>query len=110
MFLALTRAVPPTIAACELTHVDRAPIDVGVAARQHAAYEEALRALGARVERGAAAPECPDSVFIEDTAVVFDEIAVLTRPGAPSRRTEVEAVGRALAAYRELRAIDAPAT
>jgi dimethylargininase len=110
MLIALTRPVPPSIAACELTHLERAPIDIERATRQHAEYEEALRALGARVERVEAAPESPDSVFVEDTAVVLDEVAVLTRPGAVSRRAEVDGVGRALAAYRELRAIAAPAT
>ncbi len=77
MLVALTRAVPPTITACELTHVARDPIDVALATMQHADYEDMLRALGARVERVAAAPELPDSVFIEDTAVVFDETAVI---------------------------------
>ena len=110
MLLVLTRAVPPTIGHCELTHCDRVAIDVTVAARQHAAYENALRAAGATRSTHAPAPDLPDSVFIEDAAVVCDEVAVLMRPGAPSRRAEVDAVGRALAAYRPLRAIEAPGT
>ena len=71
-----------TIVDCELTHLARAPIDVAVARGQHDQYERTLRALGCRVERVAEAPDMPDSVFIEDTAVVFDEVAIITRPGA----------------------------
>jgi dimethylargininase len=110
MPLALTRAVPPTIATCELTHQKRQPIDVQLAAAQHAEYESTLRALGARVERVEAAPDLPDSVFIEDVAVVFDEIAVIMRPGAPSRRGEVDAVAAALGRYRPIQSIAAPGT
>jgi dimethylargininase len=69
-----------------------------------------LGALGARVERVEAAPDLPDSVFIEDTAVVVDEIAVLMRPGASSRRPEVDAVAAALGRYRPLQSIVAPGT
>jgi dimethylargininase len=108
--LALTRPVPPSIARCELTHLARQPIDLERAVRQHDAYEEALRALGCRVERLPAAPELPDSVFVEDTAVVLDECAVIARPGAPSRRPEVEAVIEALRARRPLAVVEAPAT
>ena len=110
MLVALTRAVPPAITACELTHVARAPIDVPFATAQHAEYEAALRALGARVERAAPAPELPDSAFIEDTAVVLDETAVIMRPGASSRRPEVDAVAAALGRYRPLQSIVAPGT
>src|SRR5687768_14830364 len=110
MLIALTRAVPPDIAACELTHLVREPIDFARAAAQHEAYEDALRALGCRVQRLAPAPEMPDSVFVEDTAVVTGEIAVITRPGAPSRRVETASVAGALAAYRPLRTIAPPGT
>jgi dimethylargininase len=110
MQIALTRAVPPTIAECELTHLARAPIDLERAIAQHAQYEATLEALGARVERVEAAPDLPDSVFIEDTAVVVDEVAVLMRPGAPSRRLEVDAVAAALGRYRPIQSIVSPAT
>src|SRR6476661_8556883 len=110
MLVALTRAVPPSIVECELTHLARAPIDVRIARAQHDQYEQTLRALGCRVERVAAAPEMPDSVFIEDTAVVFDEVAVITRPGAVSRRAEPQAVAAALSRYRPLRYVEPPAT
>ena len=109
-WLALTRAVSPTLADCELTHLDRTPIDVARAEAQHAAYEAVLRSLGCEVRRVPPAPEKPDAVFIEDTAIVLDEVAIITRPGAESRRTEVEPVAEALAALRPLHRIEAPGT
>jgi len=108
--IALTREVSDTIDQCELTHVLRKPIDVAVARAQHAAYEDALRKLGCRVERVPAAPDCPDSVFIEDTAIVLSDLAVIARPGAPSRRAETSAVAKALRPYRRLLTLEAPGT
>lgn len=108
--IALTRAISPRLAECELTHLDRTPISVPRAEAQHEAYEAALRALDCEVRRVEPAPEHADSVFIEDTAVVFDEIAVITRPGAESRRAETDAVARALAGLRPLARIVAPGT
>lgn len=90
--LALTRGVSPAMAACELTHLPRMPIDIDRAIEQHAAYERALEQLGCAVHRLPAGPEMPDAVFIEDTAVVLDEISVIMRPGAESRRGETAAV------------------
>jgi len=110
MYVALTRAVPPTLGDCELTHITREPIDVARAIAEHQRYEALLRELGVRVEAVEAAPSHPDSVFIEDTAVVFDEVAVITRPGAESRRGEVGAVAAALGSYRVTHAIDVPGT
>jgi dimethylargininase len=106
--LALTRSVAPSIEACELTHLERQPIDVARARAQHALYEQALVDLGCRVIRLPDAPALPDSVFVEDTVVVVDELAVLARPGAASRRPEVDTMRAALAPYRPLAAIEAP--
>lgn len=108
-FIALTRAVSPRLAECELTHLSRAPIDVATAHAQHHAYERLLTTLGCEVRRVQPAPELPDSVFIEDTAVVFDDVAVITRPGAASRRAEIAAVEAALTPLRPLVRIVAPA-
>jgi dimethylargininase len=108
--LALTRAVSPAMADCELTHLPRVPIDVATAVAQHATYEQALARLGCRVSRLPAAPDSPDSVFIEDTAVVFDEIAVIARPGADSRRAETAGVEEALKHERVIARIEAPGT
>lgn len=110
MFLALTRPVPPSIAECELTHLQRVPIDVARATEQHGQYEATLVSLGCRVEHLPAQPALPDSVFVEDTAVVVDECAVIARPGASSRRDETPTVARALGAYRTLFTIEAPGT
>lgn len=108
--IAFTRAVPPTIGACELTHLHRRPIDVARCERQHRDYERALASAGCSVVRVAPAPDLPDSVFIEDTAIVTDRIAVICRPGAESRRSETEAVASALAAVRPIARIDPPGT
>jgi dimethylargininase len=108
--IALTREVSPKLGDCELTHLTRAPIDVPLARQQHAAYERALAELGCEVVRIPAAPDLPDSVFVEDLAVVVDEIAVLTRPGAATRRPEGDGVAGSLAAYRECVTIDSPGT
>lgn len=108
--VAITRAVSRAVAQCELTHLERQAIDVGRARAQHEAYEKALRALGCRVQQLPEEPDLADSVFVEDTAIVLDEVAVLTRPGAPSRRPEVDSVAPALAIYRELLTIQAPGT
>ncbi|HET9045261.1 MAG TPA: arginine deiminase-related protein [Burkholderiales bacterium] len=86
------------------------PIDLARAIAEHRAYEHALRRLGAQVRRLRAAPQHPDSVFVEDTAVVLDELAIITRPGAESRRGERRAVAEALAAHRPLEIVREPAT
>jgi dimethylargininase len=108
--IAITRPVSDAIVNCELTHIAREPIDLDRARAQHEAYERALEAAGCRIVRVAAAPELPDAVFVEDTAVVVDEIAIVTRPGAVSRRPETPAVADVLRPYREIRTIDAPGT
>jgi dimethylargininase len=110
MLHALTREVSPVIARCELTHLAREPIDVNLARAQHAAYEACLRDAGCRVERLDAGAEMPDSVFIEDVAIVFDEVAIVTRPGAASRRAETAAVAGALRRYRLVHRMESPAT
>jgi len=110
VLIAVTRAVSPSLAQCELTHLSREPIDVARARAQHAAYERLLSSLGATIVKVPPAPEMPDAVFVEDAAIVLDEIAVITRPGAESRRAETAAVADVLAAYRPLRAMTSPAT
>jgi dimethylargininase len=108
--LAITRAVSSAIAACELTHLERVPIDVTLARAQHHQYEQALTESGYLVERLDADANLPDSVFVEDIAVVFDELAILTRPGAESRRAETAPVAAVLARHRRCETIQAPAT
>jgi dimethylargininase len=110
MLIAITRPVSRSILNCELTHLQRNPIDLELARLQHRAYEDALRRAGAEVHSLPEAPDLPDAVFVEDAAIVLDECAVLTRPGADSRKPEVESVRQALAPYRKLFTIQAPAT
>jgi dimethylargininase len=108
--IALTRDVSPAMARCELTHLSRMLIDVERVAAQHAEYERALAQLGCAVRRLRTGKNLPDSVFIEDAAIVLDELAVIMRPGAPSRRAEVSAVAEALRRYRSLGRIEPPGT
>jgi len=108
--IAITRAVSPAVAECELTHLERRPIDYRRATAQHRAYEAALRELGCEVRALPAETRLPDSVFVEDIAVVLDEVAILTRPGAPSRRAETASLAPVLSSYRPLLSIEAPGT
>jgi dimethylargininase len=108
--IAITREVSAGIGACELVHMTRRPIDLEAARAQHRAYEAALRDVGCTVHTLPGDATLPDSVFVEDVAVVLDEVALLTRPGAPSRRAETAAVADAVSAFRPLLAIAAPAT
>jgi dimethylargininase len=110
MLIAVTRAVSPTLAECELTHRPRDPIDVANAVAEHAYYEETLRSLGATIVRAPPEPALPDAVFVEDTAIVLEEAAVITRPGAPTRRGEIESMAKVLSAYKPLLRIQPPGT
>ena len=108
--IAITRQISPRFNECELTHLDRQPIDLDLARAQHHDYETALRELGCDVISLPPEPDLPDSVFVEDVALVFDEVAVITRPGADSRKPETESIARALSPYRALFTIEAPGT
>jgi len=108
--IALMRGVPPTLADCELTFHEREPIDLALAVAQHAAYGDLLRSLGLEVVELPADPALPDCCFVEDVAVVLDEVALLTMPGAASRRPEIVAVEAALSRFRPLERTALPAT
>ena len=103
---AITRELNAAISNCELTFLPRAGIDIDLALQQHRDYQEALTTLGCQVVRLPTETGLADSVFIEDTAVVLDEIAVICRPGVASRRAEVESVDLTLQKFRELRRIE----
>jgi dimethylargininase len=108
--IAITREVSPSMELCELTYVERAPIDVPLATAQHRAYVECLASLGLRVIVLPAQPALPDAVFVEDTAIVVDEVAIVTFPGAESRRPEVISIADALVRYRPLEFMPGPET
>lgn len=108
MLIAITRKVSPNISLCELTHLERQPIDYHNATLQHQEYEEGLERSGCKVFSLPAEPDLPDSVFVEDAAVVFDELAIITLPGADSRKPETATVAEALRPYRKLFFIHEP--
>src|SRR5690242_20285391 len=111
MLIAIVKTPAPSLSdACELTFLDRAPINFERALAQHTAYRQVLERVEARVINLDASPDLPDSVFVEDTAVVLDEVAVLTRPGAPSRQPEPAYVEPSLAGYRRMEGIQPPGT
>ena len=110
MRIAITRSVSPSIGQCELTHLSRQEIDVNRARSQHVQYENLLIDLGCKVRRLSEEPNLPDSVFVEDIAIVLDNTAVITRPGASLRRNETESIAEALKEYRTLKQITDPGT
>ena len=110
MLTALTRAVSPTLGSCALTYLPRQTIDIAKAIEQHAAYKRCLAGLGVHVISLPPEPELPDAVFVEDPVVVVDQVAVIARTGAESRRKEVDSLAQALAPFRPLRHMREPAT
>jgi dimethylargininase len=110
MSIAITREVSPRFDECEITHIERTPIDLNVARAQHRAYVNALGQLGCEVTELPAEADLPDSVFVEDTAFIVPEVAVITRPGADSRKPETESIIRALSPYIKLVHVREPAT
>ena len=110
MKIAITRQVSPAINQCELTHIEREPINYERARAQHKQYEDALRTLGLEVISLDAEANLPDSVFVEDTALVINECAIMLNPGATSRRPEVDSIEKVLTPYREIFHIQPPAT
>jgi dimethylargininase len=110
MVLAITREISPHFDDCEITHIDRSPIDLNIARAQHKGYVQLLKELGCEVIELPPEADLPDSVFVEDTALILPEAAVITRPGADSRKPETESIARALGPYRDLLFIQEPAT
>lgn len=110
MDVALLRDVSPSIALCELTYIERQPIDYARAVEEHEGFARVLRDLGLEVISLAGDAHYPDCCFVEDTAVVLDEVGVVTRPGAESRRGETSVVSEALAAWRPVVTVEPPGT
>jgi len=110
MLSAITRAVSPAIVRCELSFIDRRPIDLARAREQHHAYEALLAKLGARVISLPPEPDLPDSMFVEDPAIVLDELAVIFPLGTETRRREAASLAQELAKYRKLAYVQLPGT
>lgn len=110
MLTAITRAVSPAIVDCEISFIDRRPIDLAIAEQQHHAYEKLLERLGARLISLPAEPALPDSMFVEDPAIVLDELAVIFPLGTDSRRPEAASLAKTLSAFRKLEYINLPGT
>lgn len=110
MTIAITRKISPRFNECEVTHIERTPIDLDVARAQHEEYVNALASLGCQVIELPEEPDLPDSVFVEDTAFILPEVAVITRPGADSRKPETESIIRALSPHRPLVHVTEPGT
>ena len=110
MLTAITRGVSPAMVNCELTFVDRAPIDLAKAVEQHRAYEQALEKFGARVISLPPEPALADSMFVEDPAMVLDELALIFPLGTASRREEAGSLAKVLSKFRELKYVQLPGT
>ncbi|WP_345101890.1 hypothetical protein [Candidatus Villigracilis vicinus] len=110
MTIAITRNVSSRFNECEITHIERTPIDLNIAREQHTAYVHTLADLGCQVIELPEEADLPDSVFVEDTAFILPEVAVITRPGADSRKPEIDTIIPALTPHRQLVHVTAPAS
>jgi dimethylargininase len=110
MLAAITRAVSPAIVNCELSFIPRQPIDLQIARAQHLAYEQLLEKLGAQVVSLPAEPNLPDSMFVEDPAIVLDELAVIFPLGTESRRPEAASLAQAISRFRKIEHVTLPGT
>ena len=106
---ALTRQPAPSLCRCEVTHVESRPIDFALAQRQHRCYGQALQGQGVNVMTLPSDHSFPDSVFVEDNAIIFDEAAVLTSMGVVSRRGEPNLMKSVLSEYRPIVQVSPPA-
>jgi len=108
MLIAMTRKVSSALEKCELSYIPRQRIDLAKAREQHKAYEDLLDRLGARVVSLAEEPELPDSMFVEDPALVLDEVAVICPLGTETRRKEAPSLAEALEPYRKITYVKLP--
>src|SRR5271166_1770638 len=110
MLTAITRTVSPGFVNCELSFIARQPINLVIAEAQHRSYEQLLAKLGARVYSLPAEPDLPDSMFVEDPAIVLDELAVILPLGTETRRRESVSLANALSRFRTLEHVLLPGT
>jgi dimethylargininase len=111
MGTALVRRPSNRMAEGITTHIDRVPADAALALRQHEAYVDAVAGAGWTIREVPAADDLPDCAFVEDTVVVLDDLAVLTRPGVVERRPEVAGADEAVRSLGlEVARIEPPGT
>jgi len=110
MLIAITRCISPALTECELSFIPRQPINLAIAQQQHHHYEKILGQLGARVISLPAEPALPDSMFVEDPALVLDELAVIFPLGTDTRRREAATIAAALSPFRTLAYVQLPGT
>lgn len=108
--LALTHVPSPKLNHGQRTHVAHETIDLDLAVRQHAQYCTMLRDCGVQVRTLDVNRDLPDATFVEDTAIVLDEVAVLASMGTEVRRGELPGIQRELRKYRALHCVEPPAT
>ena len=110
MLTAITRAVSSGMVNCELSFIERKPIDLVKAQAEHHTYELLLGKLGAKVISLPEEPELPDSMFVEDPAIMLDEVAIICPLGTESRRKEAPTIAAALEKFRKLAYVKLPGT
>jgi len=110
MLTAITRKVSSAVSRCELSFIPRLPIDLETARAQHQAYEDVLDKLGARVISLPEEPDLPDSMFVEDPAIVLDEVGVICSLRTEARRKEAPSLAAALEKCRKLEYVKLPGT
>jgi dimethylargininase len=108
MLTAITRKVSPSLADCELSFIERKPIDMAKARAQHHSYEALLEKLGAKVISLPEEKDLPDSMFVEDPAIVLDEVAIICPLGTETRRKEAPSLAAALEQFRKLAHVKLP--
>ncbi len=108
MLTAITRKVSSSLPNCELNFIERKPIDMERARAQHHAYESLLEKLGANVNSLPEERDLPDSMFVEDPAIVLDEVAVICTLGTETRRKEAASLAAAIEPYRKLAHVKLP--
>lgn len=105
---AFVRETSRSLSECELVHLSRETIDLARARRQHADYVRVLESAGVRVQVLPEQPSLPDATFVEDVALILDELAIVCRPGAASREPEAKLMEREITAVRRVFRIESP--
>lgn len=109
MIKAFVNSPSPQLAECQLTYMDRMPIDPTLALEQHQMYVQALKKMGVEVDVLQINTHCPDGVFVEDPVIILDEIAIITSMGNPERRAEIPAIKEYITGIRPIQEVHSPA-